>query len=92
QVDRRGVSEEAGYRQLRVTQQTVRAVGFSMCPFVQNITRNQPGRAIVRAVVAIAQSMGLATVAEGVEGQRQVDFLDALGIQEIQGLSSSLTI
>ncbi len=53
--------------------------------FVKNITRNQPDRAIVRAVVAIAQSMGLTTVAEGVEEQRQMDFLDALGIQEIQG-------
>ena len=53
--------------------------------FVQNITHNQSDRAIVRAVVAIAQSMGLTTVAEGVEELRQLDFLDALGIQEIQG-------
>jgi diguanylate cyclase (GGDEF)-like protein len=53
--------------------------------FVKNITRNHSDRAIVRAVVAIAQSMGLTTVAEGVEEQRQLDFLDALGIQEIQG-------
>ncbi|MFZ5579536.1 MAG: putative bifunctional diguanylate cyclase/phosphodiesterase [Pseudomonadota bacterium] len=53
--------------------------------FVKDITRNQSDRAIVRAVVAIAQSMGLTTVAEGVEELRQMDFLDALGIQEVQG-------
>lgn len=53
--------------------------------FVKHITHNQTDRAIVRAVVAIAQSLGLTTVAEGVEEQRQMDFLDALGIQEIQG-------
>lgn len=53
--------------------------------FVKNITNNQSDRAIVRAVVAIAQSMGLTTVAEGIEEQRQMDSLDALGIQEIQG-------
>ncbi|MEW6766122.1 MAG: EAL domain-containing protein [Pseudomonadota bacterium] len=53
--------------------------------FVKNVTHNQSDRAIVRAVVAIAQSMGLITVAEGVEELRQMDFLDALGIQEIQG-------
>lgn len=53
--------------------------------FVKNITQSPTDRAIVRAVVAIAQSMGLTTVAEGVEDQRQMDFLDALGIHEIQG-------
>jgi len=29
------VSEDAGYRQLRVTPRSVRAAGFSMCPGVQ---------------------------------------------------------
>jgi len=53
--------------------------------FVQNITRQPSDRAIVRAVVAIAHSMGLVTVAEGVEDQRQMDFLDALGVSEVQG-------
>ena len=53
--------------------------------FVMNITSSQADRAIVRAVTAIAQTLGLSTIAEGIEDQRQSDFLEALGVTEIQG-------
>lgn len=53
--------------------------------FVSNITRVQADRVIVRAVTAIGQTMGLSVIAEGVETLRQCDFVDALGVSEIQG-------
>lgn len=53
--------------------------------FVQHITDAPSDRAIVRAITVMAQSMGLSTIAEGVETQRQRDYLDALGVHEIQG-------
>ncbi len=53
--------------------------------FVSNITRVQADRVIVRAVTAIGQTLGLSIIAEGVETLRQCDFVDALGVSEIQG-------
>lgn len=53
--------------------------------FVMNITSNQADRAIVRAVTAIGQTLGLKIIAEGVETLRQCDFIEALGVTEIQG-------
>lgn len=53
--------------------------------FVKNIVESPSDRAIVRAVTVMAQSMGLTTIAEGVETQRQQDYLDAIGIAQIQG-------
>jgi diguanylate cyclase len=44
-----------------------------------------PGASVVSAVVAITSSMGIATVAEGVETQEQVDILRELGCVEAQG-------
>ena len=53
--------------------------------FVTRITDSQADRAIVRAITAIAQTLGLTTIAEGIENLRQSDFLEALGVTEIQG-------
>ncbi|CAD5379939.1 EAL domain-containing protein [Pseudomonas sp. OF001] len=53
--------------------------------FIKDIVASPSDRAIVRAVTVMAQSMGLSTVAEGVETQRQQDYLDAIGISQIQG-------
>jgi diguanylate cyclase (GGDEF)-like protein len=41
--------------------------------------------AIIQAVVAMAQSLGLAVVAEGVETQAEIDFLLGLGCTTVQG-------
>nr|WP_275285029.1 bifunctional diguanylate cyclase/phosphodiesterase [Thiospirillum jenense] len=53
--------------------------------FVINVTNALADRAIVRAVTAIGQTLGLNIIAEGVETLRQCDFLEALGVTEIQG-------
>lgn len=53
--------------------------------FVMRVTETEADRAIIRAITAIAQSLQLTTIAEGVETQRQCDFMEALGATEIQG-------
>jgi diguanylate cyclase (GGDEF)-like protein len=53
--------------------------------FVSQITHQPADRAIVRAITAIAETLGHTTIAEGVETLRQCDFIEALGVSEIQG-------
>lgn len=54
--------------------------------FVVGAARNVPeSLAIIRAVVALANSLGMATTAEGVETQSEVDMVNSLGCTKIQG-------
>jgi len=53
--------------------------------FVTGIGENAGDEAIIRAVIVLARSLNLHTVAEGVETTRQLDFLSAHGADEIQG-------
>lgn len=53
--------------------------------FVMRVTETETDRAVIRAITAIAQSLQLTTIAEGIETQRQCDFMEALGASEIQG-------
>ncbi|WP_151704049.1 putative bifunctional diguanylate cyclase/phosphodiesterase [Nitrincola alkalilacustris] len=53
--------------------------------FVTDITKGRNDRAIVRALTSLCHEMELTTIAEGVEDQRQCDYLDAIGVNEIQG-------
>ncbi|MHA7878675.1 MAG: EAL domain-containing response regulator [Saccharospirillum sp.] len=53
--------------------------------FVTDITTNTEVRAIVKAIQALASGLGLHTVAEGIENGRQSDYLDALGVDVLQG-------
>ncbi len=53
--------------------------------FLQNIDRDNANRAIVRATVSMAQSLGLLTLAEGVETEGQFQSLLELGCDQFQG-------
>lgn len=53
--------------------------------FVDNLTVDPGDAAIVTSIVVLAQSLNLSLVAEGVEDERQFEFLRILGVDEIQG-------
>ncbi len=53
--------------------------------FVRNITTEPDDAAISQAIIAMAHSMKLSVIAEGVETQEQADFLIAKGCNEMQG-------
>ncbi|WP_414900069.1 putative bifunctional diguanylate cyclase/phosphodiesterase [Sphingomonas flavalba] len=54
--------------------------------FVQGASRNvQENLAIIRAVVALADSLGMATTAEGVETEEEYAMIRKLGCRKVQG-------
>jgi diguanylate cyclase (GGDEF)-like protein len=54
--------------------------------FVQGAARNAPeSLAIIRAVVALADSLGMSTTAEGVETDEECRMVNKLGCRKIQG-------
>jgi EAL domain-containing protein (putative c-di-GMP-specific phosphodiesterase class I) len=53
--------------------------------FIIGIPHNQGSVAIVRAVAAMAGSLGIQLIAEGVDREEHVNFLRLLGCQEGQG-------
>ncbi|NBC46399.1 MAG: EAL domain-containing protein [Gammaproteobacteria bacterium] len=53
--------------------------------FVENLTHDGDDDAIVRAIIALGDRLGLKTLAEGVETQEQADFLREAGCLEVQG-------
>jgi EAL domain-containing protein (putative c-di-GMP-specific phosphodiesterase class I) len=53
--------------------------------FVSEIDSREDCRAIIRSVVSLANSLGMATTAEGVEREEQIEFLRREGCGEVQG-------
>ncbi len=57
--------------------------------FIRDIERDADGKAIASAIIAMATSLRLTVIAEGVETEQQLGFLRAHGCDEIQGFSFS---
>lgn len=53
--------------------------------FVQNIGVNENDEILITAIVAIARSLNMKVVAEGVENEKQVNFLNSLHCNQVQG-------
>ncbi len=60
--------------------------------FVHRCTENRHEREIIRATLALAHSMGLEVIAEGVETEAQRDFLVGQGIDLLQGYLFSVPV
>ncbi|HEX7639129.1 MAG TPA: EAL domain-containing protein, partial [Burkholderiaceae bacterium] len=53
--------------------------------FVQDLAHDPDAVAVARSIVALAQALGLRTVAEGIETPEQAEILAAMGCDEFQG-------
>ena len=53
--------------------------------FMDELDRSPQARAIIRAVLALGESLGIPVLAEGVETEAQLAFLREQGCDEVQG-------
>ncbi|MGJ4729769.1 bifunctional diguanylate cyclase/phosphodiesterase [Luteimonas sp. SDU101] len=53
--------------------------------FVQDVHKDERNASICRALIALAQGLGLGTIAEGVEQEGERDWLRAHGCDQVQG-------
>lgn len=53
--------------------------------FVRDLLHDEPSRSVVSAIVGLARTFGLETVAEGVEQPEQAELLRELGVDALQG-------
>ena len=53
--------------------------------FVRDITTDKEDAALTRAIIVMAQSLGLRVTGEGVETEQQLDFLHGEGCNQVQG-------
>jgi len=60
--------------------------------FIKDMPANTDDVAIARTIVAMAKSLGLSTVAEGVESAEQYELLKTMGCDQVQGFYFSLPL
>lgn len=60
--------------------------------FVQNLSPDSESFVLCQAMIQLAQSLGIATVAEGVETPQQLRLLRMMGCDEIQGYIASAPV
>ncbi len=53
--------------------------------FIADIERNGESQAIIRAIAELGASLGIATTAEGIENQEQLELVRRAGCTEVQG-------
>jgi PAS domain S-box-containing protein len=53
--------------------------------FVRDLRADSPDRQVVSAIVDVARNFGIETIAEGVESNATLEFLEALGVDYAQG-------
>lgn len=53
--------------------------------FIKNLAHNQADQGIVKAIIAIANTLGLKVIAEGIEHQKEFELLQKMGCHEVQG-------
>ncbi|MCC5856354.1 MAG: sensor domain-containing phosphodiesterase [Idiomarina sp.] len=53
--------------------------------FIMELVDNEQNQSIVRAIIAMADSLGLSTIAEGVKTQKQAELLSEIGCRLVQG-------
>lgn len=53
--------------------------------FIKDMLKNSEDKAIVAAIIGIAQNLGMTVISEGVETKEQLDLLSQLGCDQIQG-------
>ena len=53
--------------------------------FIHDIANDAENRAIIAAIISMAQQLSIRVIAEGVETSEQLEYLQACGCQEIQG-------
>lgn len=56
--------------------------------FIDDLHRDSDDRAIVTVIIGLAHALGLKVVAEGVETEAQLEFLQRVGCDQIQGYLS----
>ena len=75
----------AGYSSLNV----LKDFSFDMMKidllFLKNIEEDEKSRKIVRSIVEMSHQIGMMTLAEGVETEKQADILSEMGCDRLQG-------
>jgi diguanylate cyclase len=74
-----------GYSSLaRLSQMPVDTLKID-CSFTRKLNGDPASHAVISTIVALARSLGLGTIAEGVETAEQLQILEELGCGELQG-------